>query len=44
VDGRLFTTLKGDRIVAEFIEILDNYVASHYAQKEAATEEVASKA
>src|ERR1700732_4142564 len=44
VDGRLFTTLKGDRIVAEFIEILDNYVASHYAQKEAATLEVTSKA
>jgi (E)-4-hydroxy-3-methylbut-2-enyl-diphosphate synthase len=36
VDGRLFTTLKGDRIVAEFIEILDNYVESHYAAKEAA--------
>jgi (E)-4-hydroxy-3-methylbut-2-enyl-diphosphate synthase len=44
VDGRLFTTLKGDRIVAEFIEILDNYVESHYAQKAAAVEEVASKA
>ena len=44
VDGRLFTTLKGDRIVAEFIEILDNYVESHYAQKEPAAEEVASKA
>ena len=44
VDGRLFTTLKGDRIVAEFIEILDNYVESHYAQKEAAAEEVTSKA
>ena len=31
VDGRLITTLKGDRIVAEFIEILNGYVASHYA-------------
>ncbi len=30
VDGRLLTTLKGDRIVAKFIEILDNYVATHY--------------
>jgi (E)-4-hydroxy-3-methylbut-2-enyl-diphosphate synthase len=30
VDGRLSTTLRGDAIVAEFIEILDNYVASHY--------------
>jgi (E)-4-hydroxy-3-methylbut-2-enyl-diphosphate synthase len=34
VDGRLFTTLKGDRIVAEFIQILDDYVDSHYAAKE----------
>jgi (E)-4-hydroxy-3-methylbut-2-enyl-diphosphate synthase len=33
VDGRLFTTLKGDRIVAEFIQILDDYVDSHYASK-----------
>jgi (E)-4-hydroxy-3-methylbut-2-enyl-diphosphate synthase len=30
VDGRLMTTLKGDRIVAEFIEILNSYVTSHY--------------
>jgi (E)-4-hydroxy-3-methylbut-2-enyl-diphosphate synthase len=30
VDGRLMTTLRGDSIVAEFIEILNNYVASHY--------------
>ena len=34
VDGRLFTTLKGDGIVAEFIRILDDYVESHYAAKE----------
>jgi (E)-4-hydroxy-3-methylbut-2-enyl-diphosphate synthase len=34
VDGRLFTTLKGDKIVAEFIQILDEYVESHYAAKE----------
>src|ERR1700745_3781593 len=33
VDGRLFTTLKGDKIVAEFIEILNEYVESHYAAK-----------
>jgi len=33
VDGRLFTTLKGDRIVAEFFQILDDYVESHYAPK-----------
>jgi (E)-4-hydroxy-3-methylbut-2-enyl-diphosphate synthase len=31
IDGRLMTTLKGDRIVAEFISILNDYVASHYA-------------
>jgi (E)-4-hydroxy-3-methylbut-2-enyl-diphosphate synthase len=30
VDGRLLTTLKGDRIVAEFIGILNDYVESHY--------------
>src|SRR5213593_1050289 len=35
VDGRLFTTLKGDKIVAEFIKILDDYVESHYAAREA---------
>ena len=34
VDGRLFTTLKGDKIVAEFIKILDEYVESHYAARE----------
>ena len=30
VDGKLFTTLRGDTIVAEFKTILDNYVAKHY--------------
>jgi (E)-4-hydroxy-3-methylbut-2-enyl-diphosphate synthase len=30
VDGRLMTTLRGDSIVAEFIAILNNYVATHY--------------
>src|SRR5213080_2754768 len=30
VDGRLMLTLKGDRIVAEFIDILNEYVDSHY--------------
>jgi (E)-4-hydroxy-3-methylbut-2-enyl-diphosphate synthase len=34
VDGRLFTTLKGDHIVAEFIKILDEYVDTHYAARE----------
>jgi len=33
VDGRLFTTLRGDKIVEEFIRILDEYVDSHYASK-----------
>jgi len=31
VDGKLYTTLKGDTIVAEFKQILDNYVVSHYS-------------
>ena len=30
VDGRLLTTLKGDAIVAEFLRILDEYVARKY--------------
>jgi len=33
VDGRLVTTLRGEGIVAEFIQILDDYVASHYSAK-----------
>src|ERR1700757_4566357 len=36
VDGRLFTTLKGNKIVAEFITILNEYVDSHYAAKDVA--------
>jgi (E)-4-hydroxy-3-methylbut-2-enyl-diphosphate synthase len=31
VDGKLYTTLKGETIVADFKQILDNYVVSHYA-------------
>ena len=30
MDGRLLTTLRGDRIVAEFLGILDDYVARTY--------------
>jgi (E)-4-hydroxy-3-methylbut-2-enyl-diphosphate synthase len=30
VDGKLFTTLKGDRIVQEFLVILEEYVARTY--------------
>jgi (E)-4-hydroxy-3-methylbut-2-enyl-diphosphate synthase len=38
VDGRLLTTLRGERIVAEFIQILDDYVESRYgAAREGAT-------
>jgi (E)-4-hydroxy-3-methylbut-2-enyl-diphosphate synthase len=32
VDGRLKTTLKGAKIVPDFIEILNNYVATRYSQ------------
>ena len=37
VDGRLNRTLRGERIVAEFIEILDSYVSARYASKPATT-------
>ncbi len=33
VDGRLLTTLRGDRIVEEFITILNDYVDSHYGAR-----------
>src|SRR5947207_11148742 len=33
LDGRLLTTLRGEKIVQEFISILDDYVDSHYATK-----------
>ena len=33
VDGRLRTTLKGDRIVEEFLVILEDYVAQRYEQR-----------
>jgi len=32
VDGKLFTTLKGDRIVEEFQDILNEYVEKRYGQ------------
>jgi (E)-4-hydroxy-3-methylbut-2-enyl-diphosphate synthase len=32
VDGKLFKTLHGETIVADFKQILDNYVVSHYGQ------------
>ena len=34
VDGRLFTTLQGESIVSDFIHILDEYVESHYSDKD----------
>ena len=33
VDGRLFTTLKGERIVEEFLVILGNYVETNYTPR-----------
>jgi (E)-4-hydroxy-3-methylbut-2-enyl-diphosphate synthase len=44
VDGRLFTTLKGDNIVPEFIKLLDEYVDSHYSANKKDLREVAVKA
>ena len=32
VDGKLFTTLRGDGIVREFLQILEEYVATHYTR------------
>jgi (E)-4-hydroxy-3-methylbut-2-enyl-diphosphate synthase len=31
VDGSLRTTLRGETIVQDFLKILEDYVASHYA-------------
>jgi (E)-4-hydroxy-3-methylbut-2-enyl-diphosphate synthase len=47
VDGRLLKTLKGDKIVAEFIEILNDYVRTRYAtgvSADASTEGVGARA
>ncbi len=38
VDGKLYTTLRGDSIVAEFKQILDHYVETHYNQDSTAQE------
>ena len=38
VDGKLLKTLHGDTIVAEFKQILDQYVESHYGQGAKSTE------
>jgi (E)-4-hydroxy-3-methylbut-2-enyl-diphosphate synthase len=34
VDGRLFTTLRGDAIVTEFLVLLDDYVARRFPAPE----------
>jgi len=43
VDGRLMTTLRGDKIVAEFIEILNEYVQTRYGSLKN-TEEIGARA
>jgi (E)-4-hydroxy-3-methylbut-2-enyl-diphosphate synthase len=37
MDGKLLTTLKGDRIVEEFLVILEGYVARTYPSRELAS-------
>jgi len=37
MDGKLFVTLKGDTIVADFLEILDDYVERRYGEPVSAT-------
>ncbi|MFN2601245.1 MAG: flavodoxin-dependent (E)-4-hydroxy-3-methylbut-2-enyl-diphosphate synthase [Gemmatimonadaceae bacterium] len=37
VDGKLYVTLKGDTIVADFLEILDDYVERRYGEPVIAT-------
>ncbi len=37
VDGRLMTTLRGEKIAEEFMAILEEYVETHYSKKEAET-------
>ena len=34
VDGRMFKTLQGESIVADFIHILDEYIESHYKRRD----------
>ena len=43
IDGKLAITLKGDTIVAEFKEILDKYVESHYGQSAKSEELVGAR-
>ena len=43
VDGKLYKTLHGDTIVAEFKQILDHYVESHYGRSAKSEELVGAK-
>jgi (E)-4-hydroxy-3-methylbut-2-enyl-diphosphate synthase len=43
IDGKLSTTLRGDTIVAEFKQILDKYVESHYGQSAKSEELVGAR-
>jgi (E)-4-hydroxy-3-methylbut-2-enyl-diphosphate synthase len=43
VDGKLLKTLHGDTIVAEFKQILDNYVQTHYGQSAKSDELVGAR-
>jgi (E)-4-hydroxy-3-methylbut-2-enyl-diphosphate synthase len=43
VDGKLYKTLHGDTIVAEFKQILDNYVQTHYGQSAKSEELVGAR-
>jgi (E)-4-hydroxy-3-methylbut-2-enyl-diphosphate synthase len=43
VDGKLLKTLHGDTIVAEFQQILEHYVESHYGQGAKSTELVGTR-
>ena len=40
VDGRKVKTLRGDNIVQEFVDLLNDYVESHYAEKSEAVSSV----
>jgi (E)-4-hydroxy-3-methylbut-2-enyl-diphosphate synthase len=44
VDGRLMTTLRGDHIVKEFIQILDEYVKTRYGAASASDSSAENKA
>lgn len=43
VDGRLFTTLRGDTIISDFKKILDEYVQTHYGSSKEASDLVEAR-